>query len=103
MDRGEKGRVNPPLCEVEFPPLCEVDRSNKFDLLATQKEEEVVIEVGAGEGNRTPNAKVVKRKLDGKERKEDRKERKDRERLEGFQEVLVQGDSRIRYLDETFL
>ena len=28
--------------------------------------------------------------------------RKDKERLEGSQEVLVQGDSRIRYLDETF-
>ena len=43
MDRGDKGRVSPPLCEVE----C----SNKFGLLATQEEEEVVIEVGAGEGD----------------------------------------------------
>ena len=89
---------------------------HKFGLLATQEEEEIVIKVGAGEGDRTPKARVVKRKLDGKEskeggkvkklhrkeRKEDGKERKDRERLEGSQEVLVLGDSRIRYLDETF-
>ena len=50
--------------------------------------------IEGGEGDRTPKAKVVKRKLDGKER--------DRERLEGSQEVLVLGDSRIRYLDESF-
>ena len=31
-----------------------------------------------------------------------RKVGKDRERLEGLQEVLVLGDSRIKYLDETF-
>ena len=54
-----------------------------------------MIEVRVGEGDRTPKAKVVKRKLDGKERQ-------DRERLERFQEVLVLDDSRIRYLDETF-
>ena len=93
--------MSPLLCKVEFPSLCEVESSNKFSLLATQEEEEIVIEVGAGEKDRTPKAKVVKRKLDGKERKEDGKEWKDRERLEGSQEVLVLGDSRIRYLDET--
>ena len=61
-----------------------------------------MIEVGAGERDRTPKAKIVRRKLDGKERKEGGKVRKDRERLERSQEVLVLGDSRIRYLDETF-
>ena len=45
--------------------------------------------------DRTPKAKVMKREVGGRERK-------DRERLEGSQEVLVLGDSRIRYLDETF-
>ena len=35
-------------------------------------------------------------------RKRGRKMRKDKERLEGSQEVLVLGDSRIKYLDETF-
>ena len=95
VDRGGKGRVSPPLCEVEFPPLCKIECSNKFGLLTTQEEEEVVIEVGAGEGDRTSKAKIVRRKLDGKERK-------DKERFEGSQEVLVLGDSRIRYLDETF-
>ena len=83
------------MCEVEFPPLCEVECSNKFGLLATQEEGEVVIEVGPGEGDKIPKAKVVKTKLDGKERKES--EKKDKERLEGSQEVLVLGDSRIRY------
>ena len=51
-------------------------------MLATQEEEEVVIEVRAGERDRTPKAKIVRRKIDGKERKEDGKVRKDRERLE---------------------
>ena len=101
-ERGRKRRVTPPLCEVDFPPLCGVECSNKFGLLATQEEEEIVIEIGAGEGDRTPKAKIVRRKLDGKERKEGGKARKDRERLEGSQEVLVLGDSRIKYLDETF-
>ena len=55
--------------------------------------------VGVGEGDRIPKVKVVRRKLDGKE---GRKVRKDRERLEGSKEVLVLGDFRIRYLDETF-
>ena len=36
------------------------------------------------------------------ERKLDGKVRKDRERLEGSQEVLVLGNSRVKYLDETF-
>ena len=93
---------DPPLCEVEFPSLCEVECSNKFGLLATQEEEAVVIEVGAGEGDRTPKANIVRRKLDGNERKEGGKVRKDRERLEGSLEVLVLGDSRIKYLDEIF-
>ena len=79
-----------------FPPLGQIECSNKFGLLATQEEEEVVIEIGAGEGDRTPKAKIVRRKLDGKERKDGGKVRKDRERLEGSQEVLVLGDSRIR-------
>ena len=57
VDRGGKGRVSPPLCKIEFHALCEVEYSNKFGLLATQEEEEVVIEVGAVEGNRTPKAK----------------------------------------------
>ena len=61
--------MSPPLCEVEFPPLCEVECSNKFGLLATKDEEEVVIEVGTGEGDRTPKAKIVRRKLDGKKRR----------------------------------
>ena len=47
VDKGEKGRVNPPLCEVEFPLLCEVECSNKFGLLATQEVEETVIEIGS--------------------------------------------------------
>ena len=85
--RGGKGRVSPPSCEVES--------RNRFSLLATQEEEEVVIEVGGGEGDRTPKAKVVKVK--GGE-----KERKDRKQLDRSQEVLVLGDSRIRYLDRTF-
>ena len=38
---------------MEFPPLCEVQCNKKFGLLAIQKEEEVVIEVGAREGDRT--------------------------------------------------
>ena len=84
--------MSPPLCEVEFPPLCEIECSNKFGLLAAE-EEEIVIEVGAGEGDRTPKAKVVRRKLDEKERKEGGKVRKDKERLEGSQEVLVLVDS----------
>ena len=62
--------MSSPLCEVEFPPLCEVECSNKFGLLAIQEEEEVVIEVGAEEGDRTPKAKIARRKLDRKERKE---------------------------------
>ena len=45
--------------------------------------------------DRIPKAKVVKRKLG-------RREKKNREGLEGSQEVLVLGDSRIRYLDRTF-
>ena len=80
---------------MKFPPLCEIEYSNKFGLLATQEEEEVVIEVEAGEGDRTPKAKIVRRKLDGKERKEGGKVRKDKERLEGSHEVLVLGDSMI--------
>ena len=92
MGRGGKGSVNSPLCEVEFPPLGQVECSNKFGLLTTQEEEEVVIEVGAGEGDRTPKAKIMKRKLDGKEGGKVRKDR----------EGLVLGDSRIRYFDETF-
>ena len=44
----------------------------------------------------------MRRKLDGMERKEGGKVRKDKERLEGSQEVLVLGDFRIKYLDETF-
>jgi len=81
--RGVKRRVNPPSNEVE----C----SNRFGLLATQ-EEEVVIEIGEEEGKSTPKAKVVKTKVGGREKKV-------RERS---QEVLVIGDSRIRYLDSTF-
>ena len=53
VDRGGKGRVSPPCVRWNFLP-CEC--SNKFGLLATQEEEEVVIEVGAGEGDRTPKA-----------------------------------------------
>ena len=85
--KGGNGRVS--------PSISGVDCSNKFSLLATQEEEEIVIEVGGGEGNRTPTARVVK----GREGK---RERKDRVRREGSQEVLVLGDSRIRYLDRTF-
>ena len=96
---GGKGRVSSALCEVEFPPPCEVECSNKFGLLATQEDEEITIKIGAGDGDRIPKAKVMKRKLDGRERKIGGRERKDRERLEGSQEVLVLGDSRIRYLD----
>ena len=85
---GRKERVSPPMCEVES--------SNRFSLLATQEEEEeVVIEVGGEEGHRTPKAKVVKGKGGVKDRK-------DRKKLEKSQEVLVVGDSRIRYLDRTF-
>ena len=87
--------MSPPLCEVKFPPPCEVECSSKFWFLTTQKEKKITIEIGAGDGERTPKAKVVKRKLDGKERK-------DRERLEGSQQVLILDDSRIRYLDGTF-
>ena len=51
-----------------------------------------MIEVGAGEEDKIPKTKVVKRKLDWKERKEGGKEKKDKERLVGSQEVLVLGD-----------
>ena len=80
---GGKGRVSPPSCEL----VC----GNRFSVLESQEEEEVVIEVGGGAGDRTPQAKVVKGR-----------ERKDRNRLDRSQEVLVVGDSRIRYLDRTF-
>ena len=44
-----------------------------------------MIEVGAWEEDSTPKAKIVRRKLDAKERKEDGKVRKNREILEGSQ------------------
>ena len=55
MAGGGKGKVRSPVSEV-------VNR-NRFTVLATQlrEEDEVVIEVGGGEGNKTPKAKVVKR------------------------------------------
>ena len=87
VGRGGKGRESTPLCEVE----C----GNRFKVLDTQEEEEVVIEIGAGEGGRTPEAKVVKGKAG-------EMGRKDKVRKEESQEVLVLGDSRIRYLDRTF-
>ena len=86
VGKGRNGRVSPTSREVE----C----SNRYSLLATQ-EEEIVIEVGPGEGVRTPKARVVRDR-------EGRRERKDRDRKERSQEVLVLGDSRIRYLDRTF-
>ena len=46
--------MSPPLCEMKFPPMCEVECSNKFGLLATQKEEEISIEIGARDGDKTP-------------------------------------------------
>merc|ERR1712035_88983 len=60
---GGKGRVSPPSFELG----C----GNRFSVLESQEEEEVVIEVGGGAGDRTPQAKVVKGR-----------ERKDRNRLD---------------------
>ena len=92
-----KGRAPSPTCVGrDRTPLGVVECSNKFGLLATmEEEEEVVIELGRVEGDETPKATVVQRKAG-------REGRKDRKRVEGSQEVLVMGDSRIRYLDSTF-
>ena len=56
VGRDGKGRVSPPLFEVEFPSLCEVECSNMFGLLATQEEEEITVEIGAGDGDRTEDS-----------------------------------------------
>ena len=76
--------------------MSKVVNRNRFTMLATQEreEEEVMIEVGGGEGDRTPKAKVVKKDKGCKKVK-------DKKRLGRSQEVLVVGDSRIRYLDRT--
>ena len=84
--RGDKKvKVNPPVCEV----------SNRYNLLADLEEEEVVIEVGEGEGDRTPTVESVRGKVA-------MRGREDKNRRKGSQEVLILGDSRVRYLDRTF-
>ena len=95
---GGKGRVSPSPREAQVSPSpreAQVVSSNRFSVLAAQEEEEVVIEVGGGAGDRTPEAKVLRGKGGVGERKVSRK-------LGRSQEVLVVGDSRIRYLDRTF-
>lgn len=92
-------RAHPPsYAEKVKTPLGVAGCGNKFGLLATlgeEEEEEVVIEVGRVEGDVSPKAKVVQRKVG-------RGERKDRKKIDESQEVLVLGDSRIRYLDRAF-
>ena len=79
------------LCEVLARNVALEEVKEVRGLLAETRQQMQELRAKLSVGS----AKVMKRKLDGKERK-------DRERLEGPQEVFVLGGSRIRNFDGTF-
>ena len=81
--------------ENKYSVLANLKEGNDQVSVVTELEDSVVIEIEEDDEDRTPPAKITKNR-------EGKRERMEKNRRAKTREVLVVGDSRVKFLDRTF-